>query len=513
MPGFNSILRAFASLGHDLARRDQSIQARENEIKNLEALLEDKTDMKKTAEAKNTKIGKELENLRALFSDLQVSIDRLPQQVSTLQTQVTREEKLKAAFKEFKQYEDDRAEKHCVEIDARLDALSIEFDEELYHICSQRSAEAEHGKANLDLEGIEAYDPEAETKYAVALHALRDLKVDSVHHARSDGVPVSVPTIAPQGLVILLADPTTKMETFENGASPRFSRSSSSLCTTSSAAVRYVGIPISTGKVKFLIVTMDYFMKWIEAKSVAIITGSQVNKFMWDNIVCRFGLPGEIVSDNDKQFSDNPFKDWCDKLNIKQRFASVKHPQSNGLVERVNRSLGEGIKARLGEGNKNWAEELPHVLWAHRTMIKSSHGNTPFSLTYGTEAVIPVEIGMPTYRTAALDVVHNDEELRLNLDLLEKQRERASISEAKAKLKMTKYYNARVRDVTFRPGDFVYRINDASHAVDGGKLGPKWEGPYEVTGALGYGAYKLWSMDEIVLPRTWNITNLKRCYL
>ncbi|GJU87036.1 reverse transcriptase domain-containing protein [Tanacetum coccineum] len=78
-------------------------------------------------------------------------------------------------------------------------------------------------------------------------------------------------------------------------------------------------------KVKFLIVAMDYFTKWIEAKALAIITGSQVKKFVWENIVCRFGLPGEIVSDNGKQFSDNPFKDWCKKLNITQRFASVKH--------------------------------------------------------------------------------------------------------------------------------------------------------------------------------------------
>nr|GEX49326.1 hypothetical protein [Tanacetum cinerariifolium] len=174
--------------------------------------------------------------------------------------------------------------------------------------------------------------------------------------------------------------------------------------------------------------------------------------------------------------------------------------------------LGEGINVRLGEENKNWVKELPHVLWAHRTLIKSTHGNTPFSLTYRTEAVIPAEIGMPTYRTAAVDVVHNDEELRINLDLLEERRDRAAIHEAKAKLKMTKYYNARVRSVTFRPGDFVYRSNDDSHAMDGGKLGPKWEGRYEVTKALGDGAYKLRSMDGTVLPRTWNIVNLKKCY-
>ncbi|GJV02446.1 hypothetical protein Tco_1336015 [Tanacetum coccineum] len=86
---------------------------------------------------------------------------------------------------------------------------------------------------------------------------------------------------------------------------------------------------------------------------------------------------------------------------------------------------------------------------------------------------------MPTYDTAAVDAVHNDEELRLNLDLLEERRERAAIREAKTKLKIAKYYNVRVRGVTFRPGDFVYRSNDVSHAVGGGKLGPKWEGPYE----------------------------------
>nr|GEU44234.1 reverse transcriptase domain-containing protein [Tanacetum cinerariifolium] len=237
---------------------------------------------------------------------------------------------------------------------------------------------------------------------------------------------------------------------------------------------------------------MVYIVDTIEAKAVATIIGNPVKKFVWDNIVCRFGLPEEIVSDNGKQFSDNRFKDWCNKLNITQRFASVKDLQSNGLIERENRSLREGIKVRMCERNKNWVEELPHVLWAHRTMIKSIHADSPFSLTYGAKAVIPAEIGMPTYRTTAVE----------NLDLLEERRERTAIREAKAKLKMTEYYNARLRGVTFRTVDFVYRSNDTSHAVDGGKLGLKWEGPYEVTEALGDGAYKLRSANGTVLPRT-----------
>ncbi|GJY42976.1 reverse transcriptase domain-containing protein [Tanacetum coccineum] len=141
----------------------------------------------------------------------------------------------------------------------------------------------------------------------------------------------------------------------------------------------------------------------------------------------RFGLPGKIVSDNGKQFRDNPFKDRCEKLCIRQCFASMKHPQTNGLVERANISLGEGIKARLDERSKDWIEELSHVLWSHRTMIKSSNEETPFSLTYGTEAVIPAEIGMPTLQTIEVDPTKNDEALEVNLDLVEEKREQAAI--------------------------------------------------------------------------------------
>ncbi|GKC55649.1 reverse transcriptase domain-containing protein [Tanacetum coccineum] len=185
--------------------------------------------------------------------------------------------------------------------------------------------------------------------------------------------------------------------------------------------------PEGPGKVKFLIVAIDYFTKWIEAKPVATITGNQVKKFVWDNIVCRFGLPWEIVSDNGKQFRDNPFKD-C---------------------------LGEGIKARLDERSNDWIGELSHVLWAHRTMIKSSNGETPFSLTYGTEVVIPAEIGVPTLRTAEVDLTKNDEALEINLDLIEEKREQTAIQEAKSKAKMKKYYNSKVRSTSFRPGDIA----------------------------------------------------------
>ncbi|GJY79483.1 reverse transcriptase domain-containing protein [Tanacetum coccineum] len=194
---------------------------------------------------------------------------------------------------------------------------------------------------------------------------------------------------------------------------------------------------------------------------------------------------GNHISDNGKQFRDNPFKDWCEKLDIKQRFASVKHPQTNGQVERANRNLGEGIKAR----------------------------DTLFSITYDTEAMIPVEIGMPSLRCAKVNQTKNDEGILLNLDILEERRERAAVREARSKARMEKYYNAKVRNTSFRPGDFVYRNNEASHAKENEKLGPKWEGPYEVVEALGKGAYKLRNGSGDILPRTWNVKDLKKFYL
>nr|GEW37749.1 hypothetical protein [Tanacetum cinerariifolium] len=227
-----------------------------------------------------------------------------------------------------------------------------------------------------------------------------------------------------------------------------------------SCSMHAVGpFPKGHGKVKFLIVAIDYFTKWIEENPVATITGSQIKKFVWDNIVCRFGLPGEIISDNGKQLRDDPFKDWFEKLCIRQHFASVKHPQTNSLVETTNFSLVEGIRAR----------------------------------------------------TAELDLVQNNEALEINLDLLEERREKATIREAKSKAKMEKYYNSKVRNTSFKPGDLVYHNNGASRAEDTGKLGPKWEGPCEVTEALGKGAYKLRDRDGKQLPRTWNINNLKKC--
>ncbi|GJR22198.1 reverse transcriptase domain-containing protein [Tanacetum coccineum] len=151
-------------------------------------------------------------------------------------------------------------------------------------------------------------------------------------------------------------------------------------------------LPPARGGAKSVIIAVSYFTKWIEAKPLVRITGKEVIRLVMDNIICRFRLPQIIVTDNGAHLVNDPFKSWCERFEIHQMNTAMAHPQVNGL-----------------------------------TSIKQSNGETPFSLTYDIEAVIPAEIGIPTYRTLMIREGYNEEEMRLNLDLLQERRETAAI--------------------------------------------------------------------------------------
>lgn len=170
----------------------------------------------------------------------------------------------------------------------------------------------------------------------------------------------------------------------------------------------------------------------------------------------------------------------------------------------------QGLKTRLDRAKGDWVEELPNVLWAYRTTARTATHETPFCLVYGSEAVIPAEIGMPTSRLTLFDPATNDAGLRLNLDLLSERREIAFLREATYKATMAQHYNSRVRHTQFAPGDLVLRKNEASRVEGQRKLDPTWEGPYRVHEAHRSGSYKLTTLDGTPIPRTWHITNLRR---
>ena len=171
--------------------------------------------------------------------------------------------------------------------------------------------------------------------------------------------------------------------------------------------------PIAIRQLKFLVVGIDYFTKWVEAEAMATITEKNIRNFVWRNIICRYGIPRVLVSDNGKQFDNDSFKDFCLQLRIKNQYSLLAYPQANGQVEVTNRSLLKIIKTRLKGAKGIWLEELPSVLWAYRTMARTPTGETPFRLAYRREAVIPAEVKFTSYRVENHNEKRNDEAMRL----------------------------------------------------------------------------------------------------
>ena len=152
-----------------------------------------------------------------------------------------------------------------------------------------------------------------------------------------------------------------------------------------------------------------------------------VKRFIWKNIVTRFGVPHTLISNNGLQFDSKAFKKYCSDLGITNRYSTLAYPQGNGQAEVVNKVIVSGLKKKLDNAKGKWVEELPHVLWTYRTTPRRSTGETPFSMMYGTEAVIPLENGFPMLRTNALTLDNNDELLERSLDLIEERRENATV--------------------------------------------------------------------------------------
>ena len=146
--------------------------------------------------------------------------------------------------------------------------------------------------------------------------------------------------------------------------------------------------PLVVRQMKYLVVAIEYFEKWIEAEPVAQITTHKIQHFVWKNIVCRFGIPKRLVSDNGTQFASQQLGKLCTELGIKQVFASVEHPQTNEQVESANRVLLRGLKRRLDKAKGTWAEEVPRIVWAYHTILQSTTKEMPLSLVYGSNAMI-----------------------------------------------------------------------------------------------------------------------------
>ena len=192
-------------------------------------------------------------------------------------------------------------------------------------------------------------------------------------------------------------------------------------------------------------------------------------------------IAASYVADHGKQFDCDAFKGFCGRLHIRLSLASVSYPQANGQAESSNRTILNGLKAKLEGAKGAWVEQLPSVLWAYRTTSQTSTGETPFNLVYGTDALIPVEIGFGSARTTEFTMEQeqsNSAALRENLDFIDEQREQACMRLEAYHRRVASYYNARVKTRPMEQGDLVLRKFAITNALrEDGKLRANSEGP------------------------------------
>ena len=213
--------------------------------------------------------------------------------------------------------------------------------------------------------------------------------------------------------------------------------------------------PLQTAPCGFthLLVAVDKFTKWIEAKPIRKLDGATALRFVRD-LVVRFGLPHSIITDNGNNLSLEEVEAYCWEKGIRLDLASVAHPQSNGQVERANGLILQGIKPRLEaplhRAAGAWAEELPYVLWSLRTTPNRSTGYTPYFMVYGAEAILPSDIPHDAPRVASYDEDDAQESRRLDVDLLEEERVLACQRSAIYQQKLRSYHSRRVRHHSFK---------------------------------------------------------------
>src|SRR6266487_3882841 len=261
---------------------------------------------------------------------------------------------------------------------------------------------------------------------------------------------------------------------------------------------------------KYILVVTDYLTKWPEAKPMRDATAENVVKFIYEGIICRHGCPKIIMSDRGTHFRNKLVDELCRKFEIKHKLSSPYHPQTNGLVERFNRTLCEAL-AKVSEKENQWDEHIEQVLFAYRTTKHSTTKRTPFFMTYGREAILPID---------EMEIQENifEKESILKriyeaINLTEKQDEARKNIEKSQENQKEKYDKKIKKETELNIGDKVLLKDTAKEKQWSGKLAPKWKGPYYIHNKIGKGAYKLRTLDGKVLEASHNVKHIKEYYI
>ena len=272
-------------------------------------------------------------------------------------------------------------------------------------------------------------------------------------------------------------------------------------------------LPITQQQNRYIIVATDYLTRWPEARAVPDAGALTLAKFIFEEIICRHGTPKIILSDQGRNFISETVRILCEKFLIIHKFSSAYHPQTNGMVERLNRTLCESL-AKV-KGTDEWDLHILAILLAYRTKRHATTGYTPFQLVYGRQAILPIETIIPVEPEQQEEIDLQGSILQRAYNLIEKLLQyhiEAQQNTEKSQQKQKEYIDKRVRFEEFEIGDKVWVQRKELEHSRSAKFEDKRNGPYVIQEKLNNGAYKLSTIEGKILKGYYNSDRLAKYY-
>jgi hypothetical protein len=244
--------------------------------------------------------------------------------------------------------------------------------------------------------------------------------------------------------------------------------------------------PHSVGGHGYIIVPIDYFMKWAKAMPTFENTGNTTTLFIFNHVIARFVIPQAIITDHGSHFRNFIMSELTEKLGLRHDNSMPYYPQAKSQVEEINKVLITMLRRMIGIHKTSWHTMLFSALWAYQTSVKSTTGFTPFWLVYGLEAILLIECEIPSLKLV-FELLPNtfvEEECLLYLMRLDETRRDATLVIEDQKKRVKAQYEKHVKPHIFSEGDLVLLYDQDRDMLGAGKFEAMWRGPYIVRRVL-----------------------------
>ena len=254
---------------------------------------------------------------------------------------------------------------------------------------------------------------------------------------------------------------------------------------------------------EYILMAIDYFTKRVEATSYSVLKAKHVAQFLENNIICQFGVPQEIIFDNGSHF-EGEVRRIMELYNIKHHKSSPYRAQANGAIEAANKNV-KNILAKMVMTYKDWVEKLLFTLCGYRTSICTSIGATPYSLVYGSEVMLPIEVEIQSLRVLVETKVLEKDWTKARYEkwaLIDEKRDRAQYHAQGYQKRIAKAFNKKVKPRNLKEGDSVLQVLRDETFDSRGKMKPRWSGPFIIEKILFRGATRITDLDgkEMLCP-------------